>query len=228
MRDTATSQPSFEMVIKYKRRNSTLSSSTCTSSNPIYLLESQLSGLERNVNAEPQLQGKTSRAPMVWLPEITLTVSINAICRVTNQEVLDDKEQTSTERRRIKPPRLVRYKELLDKTDNILSSYTKAKLASAAEDWSFSSFCYECGRSYGTCLTECPGCRMVAYCSKNCKRENWRKGHREECNKSDSSLMISLSPTKPSRMAQGPSTSATGAGPVHTGKSSGSAEETKQ
>lgn len=30
-------------------------------------------------------------------------------------------------------------------------------------------------------LQQCSGCRAVSYCSKECQRVDWRKGHRDHC-----------------------------------------------
>ena len=47
--------------------------------------------------------------------------------------------------------------------------------------WTLKSFCYECGRSAGIHLTECSGCRLVAFCSQSCRDECRKGGHRSEC-----------------------------------------------
>lgn len=80
-------------------------------------------------------------------------------------------------------PRFVRYKELLEKAGNILGYYTKANMDRKLEWLNFHSFCYECGKSIGVHLDVCAVCHMVSYCSRSCRRENWRKGHKDECNK---------------------------------------------
>lgn len=55
-------------------------------------------------------------------------------------------------------------------------------IAMERSDWSLVSFCYECGRGRGVVLTCCPGCRLVKYCSRTCKTENWKRGgHQLEC-----------------------------------------------
>lgn len=77
--------------------------------------------------------------------------------------------------------RYIRYKEIIDKSVVFLRFYKQANLERRMSSWTFSSFCYECGKSGGTNLTDCPGCHVVSYCSRNCKAENWRKGHKQEC-----------------------------------------------
>lgn len=47
--------------------------------------------------------------------------------------------------------------------------------------WALNSFCYECGRSAGIRLTQCSGCRLVAFCSQSCREQCLKAGHRSEC-----------------------------------------------
>ncbi|GAB4821132.1 hypothetical protein N2152v2_008178 [Parachlorella kessleri] len=42
--------------------------------------------------------------------------------------------------------------------------------------------CDKCGR-LALSAKACGGCRRVYYCSKECQRQHWRSGHREECQK---------------------------------------------
>lgn len=133
-------------------------------------------------------QPKKTKILIVWLPEVTLTVSLNLLNRAILQGSFEEKESeervsASMLTRSGKIPRLVRYKEMLEKANSILGHYRQARMERWIEGWNFLSFCYECGRSCGVFLDECPGCHIVAYCSRNCRLENWRKGHKEECSK---------------------------------------------
>ena len=53
--------------------------------------------------------------------------------------------------------------------------------APSVQQWSLSSFCYECGRRAGVRLSKCQGCGSVYYCSHTCREEGFRRGHKEEC-----------------------------------------------
>ena len=87
-------------------------------------------------------------------------------------------------------PRFVRYKELLEKARNILGYYKKTDMDCKLEWLNFHSFCYECGKTVGVHLDACTVCHMVSYCSRSCRRENWRKGHKDECNKAARKTMV--------------------------------------
>ncbi len=130
---------------------------------------------------------KSVKPHIVWLPEMTLSVSLTTLIKTINQDNPTDREcyieehvTASLIKQKGRLPRFIRYKELIEMATSILRFY---KMEDAVKSWSFSSFCYECGKSFGVFLMACPGCQMVSYCTKNCKTENWRKGHKDECPK---------------------------------------------
>ena len=49
------------------------------------------------------------------------------------------------------------------------------------QQWTLSSFCFECGRRAGVRLSKCQGCGSVYYCSHSCREEGFKRGHKEEC-----------------------------------------------
>lgn len=127
----------------------------------------------------------------IILPEKTLNDALNNVIQVVNEVCGEEKEERSEQsrlgeisRRRDKMNKIARYKELIQRANSIFVNY---KRTSVSEDnsWGFSSFCYECGKSSGVRLTLCTGCEVVCYCSRNCKEESWKKGHREECVKAE-------------------------------------------
>lgn len=133
-----------------------------------------------------------TKEEVAWLPEITLTVSVNSLTKFSfyqrNSEVSESEGKSATPPVKTTKgllPRMIRYKEILDKARRILSLYGMVAGGGRqrGQGCSFSSFCYECGRSSGMYLSECPGCRVVNYCSRTCKTENWAKGHKEECSR---------------------------------------------
>lgn len=132
---------------------------------------------------------KKTKTLTVWLPEVTLAVSLNLLNRAIHHRNFEEKESeervsASLLSRSGRIPRLVRYKDLLEKANSILGHFKKAKMDRRIDGLNLLSFCYECGRSCGVLLEECPGCHLVAYCSRNCRLETWRKGHKDECSKS--------------------------------------------
>ena len=137
----------------------------------------------------------------IVLPEITLTDALNNVIRVLNKEILEKDEEISEQSRAEEKPKkkekiskLVRYKELIQKANAIFVNYKQMNV-SQDNTWGFSSFCYECGRSSGVRLTVCLGCKVVSYCSRSCKGESWKKGHREECNNAEV-IRLKMSPYK--------------------------------
>ena len=137
-----------------------------------------------------QSRSKKSEVHIVWLPEVTLTVSLNLLNRAIHHGNYEEKEveervSASLMSRSGKVPRLVRYRELLEKANSILAFYSKAKMDRRMDWWNFQTFCYECGRSGGVVvLDECPRCHIVSYCGRQCRLESWKKGHKDECNQS--------------------------------------------
>lgn len=137
---------------------------------------------------------KSDVAPfLINLPEITLKTSLNSLIKVLSEDPVEDEDEDEEDRveanrfgpkskKKGRANKIVIYKELIEKANSIFSNFKEADEDSS---WGFSSFCYECGRSSGVHLTSCLGCEVVSYCSRICKEENWKKGHREECCKAD-------------------------------------------
>lgn len=133
--------------------------------------------------AQPQ---KKAKVFVVWLPEVTLAVSLNLLNRAIHHGNFEEREteervSASLLSRSGRIPRFIRYRELIEKANSILGYFKKARMDLRIDGLSFLSFCYDCGRSCGVLLDECPGCHLVAYCSRNCRLESWRKGHKDEC-----------------------------------------------
>ena len=128
-----------------------------------------------------------------YLPEITLNSSLNALNKVREHEheVVDDDDVSSVKapparskklnKDREKLPKQLRYKALFEKAAKFLSTYKELEEVHSHGVWTFSSFCYECGKCSSTNLTLCPNCEVVSYCSRFCKGESWKKGHKDEC-----------------------------------------------
>lgn len=170
------------------------------------------SSLYERATVSAGAQARTARSPpkkpkvlVVWLPEVTLTVSLNLLSKAIHHGNYEEKEteeqvSASLRSRSGKIPKLVRYKDLLEKANNILGYYSKARMDRSIDGWNFQSFCYECGRSSGVVLDECPGCHVVCYCSRNCQLECWRKGHKDECGGKSSRLGVPSKSSKGSVM----------------------------
>lgn len=171
--------------------------STC--SNSLYERATVSAGALRTGRSPP----KKAKVLIVWLPEVTLAVSLNLLSRAIHHGNYEEREteervSASLQSRSGKHPRLVRYKDLLEKANRILGSYSRARMDRRIDGWNFQSFCYECGRSSGMVLDECSGCHFVSYCSRNCRLECWRKGHKDECSRS-SKLGVASKPGKVQR-----------------------------
>ena len=156
---------------------------------------------------------------VVWIPELTLTMSLDDLSRAIDvtsaaaaspteantaegkehNVIMDDKVPASLVKRTKKVPRLIRYKELLKRANYILGYYRKARMDQKMENFTFKSFCYECGRSGGVALEECIGCGVVFYCSRKCRVESWNKGHSEECKMFKSKTGITCVKSKTSK-----------------------------
>jgi len=128
---------------------------------------------------------------LMVLPEYTLRRSLDAIIQVLDRDdtTLEEEDAEDMElveaakkskRKNSLTSKIARYRELIKLAESIFQRYP-ASLTGRALD--FSDFCYECGKSGGIRLTACAGCEIVRYCGRNCKLENWKKGHKEECNK---------------------------------------------
>lgn len=98
----------------------------------------------------------------VCLPQHTLRAAIESILSSVQCDT-DDERQSS---------KLV---DLLKRVSELFP------MATEKSEWSLVSFCYECGRSVGVVLVNCPGCRSIKYCSKSCRAESWKRGHQLEC-----------------------------------------------
>lgn len=143
-----------------------------------------------SAGATVQSRSRKSQTSVLWLPEMTLTVSLDLLNKAIHHGKYEEKEleervSASLKSRSGKTPRLVRYKELLEKANSILACYSKAKMDRRMDWWNFRSFCYECGRScIMVVLDECPTCHVVSFCGRQCRLESGRKGHKDECNRS--------------------------------------------
>ena len=139
----------------------------------------------------------------IWLPDVTLSLSLSSLNKTVHGDISDEKEFeeiSSADRKRGLISRYTRYRELLDKANAFVTIYKEAGLDWRNSNWSFASFCYECGRSGGTYLIECPGCQVVYYCSRSCRGSNWRRGHKKECKAREYSPMCtSMSATNKTR-----------------------------
>lgn len=163
---------------------------------PDYQRQSTCSSLYERATVSAGAQIRTAQSPakktnviVLWLPEITVAVSLNQLNRAIHHRNFEEKEteervSASLLSRSGKISRFARYKDLFEKAISILGHFKKARMERRIDGWSFLSFCYECGRSCGVLLEECPGCHLVVYCTRNCRLESWRKGHKEECSKS--------------------------------------------
>jgi hypothetical protein len=88
-----------------------------------------------------------------------------------------------------------------------LATGTRGAFAHGAEHPPLSLPCKNCKRS--TDLVEmvmCSSCHSAGYCSRRCRHEDWRDGHRNECNLADESI-VKLYPKDEQEPAT-PSTSA--------------------
>ena len=126
---------------------------------------------------------------IIVLPELTLKHSLESIIQALSGDKMVD-EDCEDEGYVVAPKKsksnsiaskIARYKGLIEKAESIFKHYK----GSLKTSWRFSDFCYECGKTAGVRLTLCTGCEVVSYCSRFCKTENWKKGHREECCKAD-------------------------------------------
>lgn len=156
-------------------------------------------------------RGVKSTSPSVQsyeiiLPEITLNISLNALAK-TIEGVPDEDEDKRTfpQFKKKKLNRPDRYKELFERTTEILNNYEKAMKKSRERVWNFSSFCYECGRVLHVYLTRCSGCSLVRFCSYRCRTECRKKGHNVECDKH--MISSTTSSSSPSRKSTSPSRS---------------------
>ena len=123
----------------------------------------------------------TNTTRSLILPEITLNSTFKSLNKVLNCEEDEDERRITTLpqlKKREKVPKFIRYKDMLEKAITILTSYKEAEEMS---EWTFSSFCYECGRSAGVHLNMCGGCEVVSFCSRTCRGECLKKGHKDEC-----------------------------------------------
>ena len=191
-------------------------------SRPTTMSASPLLGHQAVAEEERNRQQQDMEKIVVWIPELTLTVSLDDLSRAIdvttvshptagtktagtrpsnayNKIIIDDRVPVSLVKRTKKVPRLVRYKELLKRTNYVLGYYRNAGMDRKMEKLTFRSFCYECGRSSGVTLEECIGCGMICYCGRKCRIESWKKGHGEECKMFKSKAGITCVKSKTSK-----------------------------
>ena len=127
---------------------------------------------------------------LMVLPENTLRQSLEAINHFIESDSLEEEDYEEKEivvetskkakKKNMLMAKIARYKELIKQAESLFRRYPQSLTGKA---WEFSDFCYECGKSGSVRLSYCTGCEVIKYCSRNCKLDNWKKGHREECNK---------------------------------------------